>query len=131
MKPRKPLTNGEWAALISDFEQTFAGDETVTQEGLFNWTTQTGSVYAWLWPRYVHSYVTKRHEPGRLASAVFSGLFNGLRNQSATIAGKLDYSVLYDTAKTVHAYYLGMLRETYPDTFIPNTVEELERHRER
>ena len=41
---------------------------------------------------------------------------------------KLDYSTLYDTAETVHKHYLAMLREAYPGTFIPNTVEELERH---
>jgi hypothetical protein len=135
MKTRKHLTNGEWAALIRDFENTFAtddtGDDRVRPEGLFNWTTQTGAVYAWLWPRYVESYVTKGHESGRLASAVFSGLFNGLRNQSSVIARKLSFRTLYDTAELVHKHYLGMLRENYPNTFIPNTVEELERHRER
>ncbi len=128
MRLPRNMTNGQWAALIRDFEQTFAGDEIVTKEGLFNWTTQTGAVYAWLWPRYVQSYVTKAHESGRLASAMFSGLFNGLRNQSAVIAGKLSFRTLYDTAELVHKHYLGMLRENYPGTFIPNTVEELERH---
>lgn len=128
-RPSKSLTNGQWAALIRDFKASFKDASTVTNEELFDWTVQTREVYDWLWPRYVHSYVTKHADTGRLASAVFSGLFNGLRNQSAEIAGKLDYRVLYATAETVHAHYLKLLRETHPGVFIPDTVEQLDRHR--
>lgn len=129
MKPSKNLTRGQWATLIRDFEASFKDVTAVTQKELFDWTEQTRIVYDWLWPLYVHSYVTKQASTGRLASAVLSGLFNGLRNQSTEIAGKLDFRVLYDTAEAVHRHYLKSLRDGYPGVFIPDTVEQLERHR--
>lgn len=129
--PTKNLTNGQRASLVRDCERSFDGYDVITVEGLFNWATETGTVYTHFWPRYVHSYVTKYTSTGRLASAAFSGLFNGLLNQSPLLASKLSYTVLYATAKEVHQHYLKMLRDVYPNVFIPGTVEELERHERR
>ncbi len=122
------MTNGEKQALYRDFANTFAGEEVITAEGLFNWATNTQAFYNWFFTRFearaliavkekrFHKYY-RTYKPDFLewcAWEIIPCAYADFMRGCANVSGfKLNSMAEYDASRELFKHYITIFKEKH------------------